>query len=120
MRLLLALVLLLGALRDARATTASVGPDGNLLVDGQPFFPIGVYHVSWIGDREGGEAIPDLERAADAGFNLMHPTIDARDSVADFLDAAAARGVYVIAEIPWPMSGPDAFVNKWKAKPAIV
>ena len=35
MRLLLALFLFLGALRDAHATTASVGPDGNLLVDGR-------------------------------------------------------------------------------------
>ncbi len=76
--------------------------------------------MSWIGDREGGEAIPDLERAADAGFNLFHPTIDGRDSVGDLLDAAAARGVYVLGEVPWPANGPDFFVDKWKAKPAMI
>ncbi len=104
----------------ARATTATVGVDGNLLVDGAPFFPIGIYHVSWIGDRQGDEAIPDLEEAADAGFNLFHPTIDGRDSIGALLDVAAARGVYVIGEIPWPTGGPDFFVDKWKAKPALI
>lgn len=63
----------------ARATTASVSPDGNLLIDGQPVFPIGIYHVSWIGDRQGVKAVPDLHLAADAGFTLMHPTVDARN-----------------------------------------
>lgn len=106
--------------RVARATTATVGADGNLHLDGAAFFPVGIYHVSWIGDRQGGEAVPDLLRAADAGFNLFHPTIDARDSTAELLDAAAARGVWVIGEIPWPASGPDDFVNEWKAYPALI
>ncbi len=115
-----ALVLLVVGRGLALATTATVGPDGKLLVDGTPFFPIGIYHVSWIGDRQGGEAIPDLVRAADAGFNLFHPTIDGRDSTADLLDAAAAHGVYVIGEVPWPAHGPDDFVNEWKAKSAMI
>ena len=88
---LVALVLTGGA--PAGATTASVGPDGNLLVDGTPFFPIGIYHVSWIGDRQGVKAVPDLELAADAGFNLMHATVDARDDMQDLFDAAVARGM---------------------------
>jgi PKD domain len=115
---LVALVLTGGA--PAGATTASVGPDGNLLVDGAPFFPIGIYHVSWIGDRQGVKAAPDLELAADAGFNLMHATVDARDDMQDLFDAAVARGVYLIGETPWPASGPDAFVNKWKSHPALI
>lgn len=116
----LTLVLMVATAPCAGATTATVSPEGNLLLDGTPFFPIGVYHVSWIGDRQGDEAIPDLERAADAGFNLFHPTVDGRDSMGDLFDVAAARGVYVIGEIPWPPNGPDFFVNKWKAKPALI
>ena len=57
----------------AHATTATISPEGNLLIDGEPFFPIGIYHVSWIGNRQGGKAVPDLHLAADAGFNLIHP-----------------------------------------------
>jgi hypothetical protein len=44
-------VLLLSTTTVASATTASIGPDGSVLVGGEPFFPIGIYHVSWIGNR---------------------------------------------------------------------
>jgi len=116
---LLSLALVLAA-TSAGATTAIIGAGGNLEVDGQPFFPIGMYHVSWIGDRQGARAVPDLATIADAGFNLVHPTVDARPDMRDLLDAAVARGVYVIGEVPWPANGPDGFVNLWKAHPAIV
>lgn len=123
-RLLLAALALLAATASrttpAVATTATIGPDGNVTIDGAPFFPIGIYHVSWIGNRQGAKAVPDLHLAADAGFNLFHATVDARDDMQDLLDAAAARGVYVIGEIPWPAHGPDDFVNAWKDHPAIV
>lgn len=115
-----ALSLLAGAATDARATTASIAPDGTILVNGLPFFPIGIYHVSWIGNRQGGKAVPDLLLAADAGFNLIVPTIDARDDTQDLLDAAAAHGMYVIGETPWPANGPGGFVNKWKNEPSMI
>jgi hypothetical protein len=112
--------LLLALPAVAHAATASVGPDGNLLVDGQPFFPIGIVHVSWIGDEQGEKAIPDLELVADAGFNLFQPTVDARPDMADLFDVATARGVYVLAEIPYPPTGPDGFINLWKDHPSII
>lgn len=118
--LLATLVLLLSTTTVAHATTASIAPDGNVLVNGEPFFPIGIYHVSWIGNRQGGKAVPDLHLAADAGFNLFHATIDSRDDTQDLLDAAAARGVYVIGEVPWPAHGPDDFVNEWQHEPSII
>ncbi|HEY8516330.1 MAG TPA: PKD domain-containing protein [Candidatus Binatia bacterium] len=114
------LAVVLGGPARATATTATIGVDGNIHVDGEPFFPIGIYHVSWIGNRQGGKAVPDLHLAADAGFNLFHTTIDARDDTQGLLDAAAARGVYVIGEVPWPANGPAAFVDKWKNHPAII
>jgi hypothetical protein len=115
-----ALALLLATTLTAGATVATIAPDGTILLDGEPFFPIGIYHVSWIGDRNGEKTMPDLNLAADAGFNLMHPTIDNRASVEDLLDLAAQRGVRILAEIPLPAIGPDGFVNKWKAHPAII
>jgi PKD repeat protein len=120
---LLAIVVMLACppfVDGTHATTATIAPDGNLLVDGEPFFPIGIIHVSWIGNRQGAKAIPDIELAADAGFNLIQPTIDARDDTEQELDAAAARGLYVIGEIPWPANGPAGFVNKWKSHPAMI
>lgn len=104
----------------AHATTATIGPDGNMQVDGQPFFPIGMIHVSWIGDEQGEDAIPDLVRIADWGFNLIQPTVDARPDMEDFFDVATARGVYVFAEMPYPDNGPAGFINKWKDHPAII
>ncbi|HZR80261.1 MAG TPA: PKD domain-containing protein [Candidatus Binatia bacterium] len=104
----------------ARAATASVAPDGTLVVNGAPFFPIGIVHTSWIGNRTGGKTIPDLEVIADAGFNLIHPTLDIRASVGDLLDAAATRGLLVIGEVPWPANGPDDFIQKWRDRPAIM
>ena len=46
--LAVAIVLLatIAAAGSAAATTATIDPSGNLLVDGEPFFPIGIYHVT--------------------------------------------------------------------------
>ncbi len=104
----------------ARATVATVGSNGTVLLDGEPFFPIGIVHVSWIGDRNGEKTTPDLILAADAGFNLFHPTVDNRPSMEGMFDVAEARGMRIIAEIPLPATGPDAFVNRWKDHPAII
>src|SRR6185369_13636015 len=104
----------------ADASTASVDASGRIYRDGVPWFPIGMYHVSWIGDRQGAKAVGDLEAIADAGFDLMHATVDARADMIELFDAAEARGVSMIAEIPWSESGPDGFVNLWKSHPAIV
>jgi PKD repeat protein len=101
------------------ATTMTVEPSGRLLKDGVPWFPLGIYHVSWIGDRQGAEAVPDLIEAADSGFDTFNATIDARPNTIELLDTAASRGVEIFAEIPWPEHGPAGFVNLWKSHPAI-
>lgn len=104
----------------AVAAVVTIDPDGDLRVDGAPFFPIGIVHVSWIGDRNGEKTIPDLELAAGAGFNTFQATLDNRASVGDMLDVAAARGVRILAEIPLPATGPDDFVNRWKDRAPII
>jgi PKD repeat protein len=101
------------------ATTVTVEPSGRLVKDGEPWFPLGIYHVSWIGDRQGAEAVPDLILAADHGFDVFNATIDARANTIELLDTAAARGVQIFAEIPWPEHGPDGFVNLWKSHSSI-
>ncbi|MFN8544935.1 MAG: PKD domain-containing protein [Candidatus Binatia bacterium] len=102
------------------AANASVESSGRILKDGVPWFPLGIYHVSWIGDRQGAKAVGDLHAIADAGFDLVHATVDGRDDMITLFDAASARGVEMIAEIPWPEGGPGDFVNKWKSHPSIV
>ncbi len=101
------------------ATTMTVEPSGRLLKDGVPWFPLGIYHVSWIGDRQGAEAVPDLEMAADQGFDVFNATVDARPDMIELLDAATSRGVEIFAEIPWPEHGPAGFVDLWKSHPSI-
>lgn len=103
----------------ALATTAAVDANGRILIEGAPFFPIGMYHVSWIGGRQGNAGqLADIDAIADAGFNVVHPTVDLRTGMGPVLDRAAARGMYVIAEIPW--AGATNVINLWKAKPAII
>lgn len=103
----------------AVATTATVDSNGRILVEGEPFFPIGIYHVSWIGGRQGNAGqLADIDTIADAGFNVVHPTVDLRSGMGPVLDRAAARGMYVIAEIPWAAA--TNVINLWKAKPAII
>ena len=104
----------------ASATTASVDANGRIHKDAQPWFPIGMYHVSWIGDRQGEKAVGDLHAIADAGFDLLHATVDARPDMTELFDAAEARAVWMIAEIPWPEHGPAGFVNLWKSHPSVV
>ncbi|MCP2014427.1 hypothetical protein L1280_001578 [Deinococcus sp. HSC-46F16] len=75
-------------------------PDGTVLVEGRPFFPLGFYHVSWAGGGTIQGRREDLRRLSEAGFNLMvTEPINDRD-VSDFeqtLNAAQQQGVYVLS-----------------------
>lgn len=107
------------AASPARSTTATIDGNGNILVDGTPFFPIGIYHVSWIGGRQGNAAqVADIDAIADAGFNLVHPTVDLRPGMAAVLDRAAARGLRVIAELPWAAAAD--VIALWQDRPAMI
>jgi hypothetical protein len=103
---------------EARAGVTTIDPDGTLRVDGERWFPVGMIHVSWIGDRQADKAIPDLQQIAEAGFDAIHATLDLRPSTIEFLDAAEALGVRVWAEIPWAAAG--GVIPLWKGHPAIV
>jgi hypothetical protein len=116
---LLAIAALLLTAAPAAATTATLDANGNFVVDGAPVFPIGIYHVSWIGGRQGNAAqVADFDAIADAGFTLVHPTVDLRPGMAVALDRAAARGLWVIAEIPWAAA--EDVIALWRDRPAII
>ncbi len=76
-------------LRDRKPTMLS--DTGTILVDGEPFFPIGLYHA-------GG----NYQMLADAGFNAVQGsnTMDL-DRLGESLDAAAAAGLMVDVPLYW-------------------
>jgi hypothetical protein len=88
--------------------------DGTLMVNDEPFFPIGMYHTSWYGTVEGRLAA--LQNMAAAGFNLIHPQFDKDDT--PFLDQAAALGVYV--QIGGLGENWQRVVNTYKSHPALM
>lgn len=76
-------------LRDRKP--AMLSDTGTILVDGEPFFPIGLYHA-------GG----NYRMLADAGFNAVQGsnTMDL-DRLGESLDAAAAAGLMVDVPLYW-------------------
>jgi hypothetical protein len=95
-------------------TTSSIRSDGTILVNGEPFFPIGFYHVSW--GSSASDLVRDMNIMADAGFNIMHASQTPSNNYGSFLDEANRRKVYIVTEF-----GEDRLkvVNQYKNKPAV-
>ena len=91
--------------------------DGMTLVDGKPFFPIGIYGVgphmfnAWNLDR----AVCDLKAA---GFNIIHSYFSSRDP--DLLAAARKYGVYCWTAASSAVRADDWFVNVGRNDPSIL
>lgn len=96
--------------------------DGTTVVNGQPFFPFGFYHVSSSSTTE--ERIDHLRKIAAAGFNTIHASFKRVDKFEDyekFLDEAESSGIHVLTEFELvPRVDPIAVVNKFKDKPVIL
>lgn len=101
---------------DTPTTVVEINRDATrLVVNGEKFFPIGIYHTSWAGtDAQKRTA---LEAIAAAGFNLMHPALELDDE--DMLDRAAKLGIYLIIEANDP-EGIEAMVEAFKDHPAVL
>ena len=97
-----------------RSSTVYTGADGTLMINGEPFFPMGFYHLSWYGTHE--ERSTALRDMAAAGFNLIQPQIGSDDT--PFLDEAAALGVYV--QIGGLGENWQQVVNTYKDHPAVL
>jgi len=65
-------------------------------VSGQPFFPLGMYHVAWQSTRE--QMLQCVDDLAAAGFNTVHTSCTSLDTFEAVLDRARERGLMVIAE----------------------
>ena len=79
----------------ADSRSPGLSAEGQLLVDGQPFFPIGLYHVD----------VDDYPQVAAAGFNCVQgPVTDNVEELKAALDAAAEAGLKVV--VPLLANGP--------------
>jgi hypothetical protein len=93
-----------------------VRTDGTLTINQKPFFPLGLYHVSWDISKE--KQIKHLQEISDVGFNIIHASAPNWDDYEKFLDKANQLGIYVISE---ENSGALVnFVNRFKNKPAVL
>lgn len=79
---------------DAPPARVYVDASGRTIVDGEPFFPLGLY--------DGLASPQDLQRIADAGFNCVMPyglLHGSEERARAYLDAAQAAGLKVIASV---------------------
>ena len=86
------------------AATCSLRSDGTLLVNGQPSFPVGFYHLSDVKPSGTGDTTRtvDLTTIAGAGFDLFQPVIDAPDiNTTQLLTDCNTKGVKLIAQYYW-------------------
>jgi len=85
----------------------------NLLIDGKPFFPLGIYDdKGWVS----GETPARLVQIASAGFNCVLPYGLVTGNLADvkkYLDSAQTAGLKVIVSLkdlyPWSQYRPASF-----------
>ena len=99
---------------DPQLARVGVRADSTFTVDGKPFFPIGIYHLSVHGlPPENLDAC--LNEVSEAGFNLIHAAYIGKGyDYGAFLDRAAAKNVMVITEFI-----PPAAVRELAGKPAV-
>jgi hypothetical protein len=111
----LALVNCAAQVQGVKTQGVKIRADGVLLKAGQPFFPVGFYHVSW--HNTPTEQLQHLREIAAAGFNVVHASAIDLQSYETFLQEANRLGVSVISE---HHVDPVSFVQRFKAEPAIL
>lgn len=73
--------------------------NGDLLVNGQPFFPFGFYHISWADQGTAAQRLRDVKIIAEAGFNTMltEPIHSTEQEMPTLLRAAQREGLFIVA-----------------------
>lgn len=74
--------------------------DGTITMRGQPFFPLGFYHVSWGKGGTAAQRLGDIGRLGSSGFNVIFTEpINDRDvaTYRNMLTHAQRNGVYVVS-----------------------
>ena len=106
----------------ATSTTSSLRSDGVMLVNGQPFFPLGYY-------GEGFNTLSQktylIDKLSDAGFNITYFEYEsAGTQTSQFLDYCANKGVYTLANFYNMDRTVDPaitnFINTFKSKTSIL
>ena len=116
-------LLLLGAvtLCYSQVTVATRRADGVMLLNGAPFYPNGIYHVSWYSTN--AQMAADMKLIGQSGFNCVHVGYDGSAFTTAYLDTAFAYGVRVILEgqiYGTPKAINVATVNLLKNHPALI
>ena len=107
---------------SSSSVNSSVRGDRTILVNGQPFFPFGIYHDSidspdW--STTNAKRLNDLKQIVAAGFNTIHPQIGGNfDADITFLDEANRNGVYVLPNFSYARR--LEIVDSYKSHPAIL
>ena len=76
--------------------TVKFNNQGVCYVRGEPFFPLGMYHVAWGANRE--QMLQCVQDLADAGLNTVHTSCTDLDVYQEVLDKAQTLGMHVITE----------------------
>ena len=102
--------------------SVSLRDDGMVLVDGQPFFPIGIYAVSEC-ERNGNSIETALRDLKAAGFNMVHRAGKAKMQDEEFLTLADKYGLKVF-QMPTPSYESDfaekSFIPKLRRHPSVL
>ena len=101
-------------------SVASLRDDGMVLVDGKPFFPIGIYAVSEC-ERNGNSIDTAFRDLKAAGFNMVHRAGRTKMQVEEFLSLADSHGLKVF-QVPVPSYNSDfvaeSFIPKIRHHPS--
>ena len=98
MRLFMAMVILLGA--SAISQAIGFNQDGFLMVDGKPYFPVGIYTIQ----SRDGDHDKVLSEASRAGFNTTVYYALTTESLMPLLDAANRHGIKAFVYPTMPFS----------------
>ena len=91
-----------------------IEPDNTCFVNGEPFFPLGMYMVTWQYEKE--QVLECVRNLAEAGFNTAHLGCKDFDDFREILDEAERLDIKVIVEGLRDMET----VERFKDHPAIL
>ncbi|MEO0452520.1 MAG: hypothetical protein AAFY98_00100 [Verrucomicrobiota bacterium] len=111
---------LCSALLYGANSSTTINDQGTILRNGEPYFPFGIYHVSWSGQRYGKDRDKDLKAIRTNGLNVFHGSVDPTSRKADytFLDQAAEDEVAIFAELH--IQSMDILIERMKDNEAIM
>lgn len=94
----------------ASGCVATLRDDGMVLVDGRPFFPIGIYSVSEC-ERNGNSIDTAFRDLKAAGFNMVHRSGRTTLKDEEFLSLADRHGLKVF-QMPAPPIPATSWINR--------